>query len=168
VRHQAQLSSWDYRTDIYWNCNCRRKPLKFTCAQMLAMSQIIDRPSLHGTVALPVPADTPLTSSEEQTTTSHKAADWLTCPQRRLHMLLNPGSSQTKRMTQPQGHLPLALVRLNRAEQFSARTKAKAARGLKARQLSAVPRIRSWRILCRRSLRSPSVERNPPIAMQPV
>ncbi|MEH6500041.1 MAG: LysM peptidoglycan-binding domain-containing protein [Pseudoalteromonas distincta] len=100
----------------YWNLQLPQETMNYV-PKLLAMSQIIDRPSLHGTV-LPDLADTPYFSEVEirRQLDLHKAAELADMPTEDF-MLLNPAFNQ--RMTSPQGIYRL-LVPVNRAEQFSA------------------------------------------------
>ncbi|WP_022962318.1 LysM peptidoglycan-binding domain-containing protein [Halopseudomonas pelagia] len=100
----------------YWNLQLPRETMNYV-PKLLAMSQIIDRPSLHGTV-LPELANTPYFTEVEikRQLDLHKAAELADMPTEDF-MLLNPAFKQ--RMTSPQGIYRL-LVPVNRAEQFSA------------------------------------------------
>lgn len=99
----------------YWNLQLPQETMNYV-PKLLAMSQIIDRPSLHGTV-LPELADTPYFSEVEITRQLdlHKAAELANMPTEDF-MALNPAFNQ--RMTSPQGIYRL-LVPVDRAEQFS-------------------------------------------------
>lgn len=100
----------------YWNLQLPQETMNYV-PKLLAMSQIIDRPSLHGTV-LPELANTPYFTEVEikRQLDLHKAAELADMPTEDF-MLLNPAFKQ--RMTSPQGIYRL-LIPVNRAEQFSA------------------------------------------------
>lgn len=100
----------------YWSLQLPRETMNYV-PKLLAMSQIIDRPGLHGTV-LPNLADTPYFSEVEikRQLDLYKAAELADMPTEEF-LLLNPAFKQ--RMTSPQGIYRL-LVPVNRAEQFSA------------------------------------------------
>ncbi|MFT6465680.1 LysM peptidoglycan-binding domain-containing protein [Halopseudomonas sp.] len=99
----------------YWNLQLPQETMNYV-PKLLAMSQIIDRPSLHGLV-LPNLADTPYFTEVEikRQLDLHKAAELAGMPTEDF-MLLNPAFKQ--RMTSPQGIYRL-LVPVDRAEQFS-------------------------------------------------
>lgn len=100
----------------YWNLQLPQETMNYV-PKLLAMSQIIDRPSLHGTY-LPELANTPYFTEVEidSQLDLHKAAELANMPTDDF-MLLNPAFKQ--RTTSPQGIYRL-LVPVDRAEQFSA------------------------------------------------
>lgn len=99
----------------YWNLQLPRETMNYV-PKLLAMSQIIDRPGLYGTV-LPDLADTPYFTEVEikRQLDLHKAAELADMPTDDF-MLLNPAFKQ--RLTSPQGIYRL-LIPVDRAEQFS-------------------------------------------------
>ncbi|MFN3579531.1 MAG: LysM peptidoglycan-binding domain-containing protein, partial [Pseudomonas sp.] len=100
----------------YWNLQLPQETMNYV-PKLLALSQIIDSPSLHGTV-LPDLANTPYFAEVtiEQQIDLNKAAE-LANMDTEDFIQLNPAFNQ--RVTAPQGAYQL-LVPVDRAEQFSA------------------------------------------------